>query len=153
MARSTALERVRPKISRTTNPFKSLNALEVAVLHESCEQSKQTSAAKKKEIQQEQDEARQALQGLDTEADPELAVKLLQNSEQCRHKERISSTGYLYFKAWIMPDSSKWYKIGITNDLRRRDAEQNVLPVPATTLQSVRFFSIEHARTAEKVFL
>ena len=52
-----------------------------------------------------------------------------------------------------MPDSSKWYKIGITNDLRRRDAEQNVLPVPATTLQSVRFFSIEHARTAEKVFL
>ena len=52
-----------------------------------------------------------------------------------------------------MPDSSKWYKIGITNDLRRRDAEQNVLPVPATTLQSVRFFSIEHAQTAEKVFL
>ena len=78
----------------------------------------------KKEIQQEQDEARQALQGLDTEADPELAAKLLQNSEQCLQKERISSTGYLYFKVWIMPDSSKWYKIGITNDLRRRDAEQ-----------------------------
>ena len=59
----------------------------------------------------------------------------------------------MYFKVWVLPDSSKWYKIGITNDLRRRDAEQNVLPVPATTLHSVRFFNIEHARIAEKKFL
>ncbi|RNC85190.1 MAG: GIY-YIG nuclease family protein [Synechococcus sp. YX04-3] len=65
----------------------------------------------------------------------------------------MNSAGYLYFKVWVLQDSSKWYKIGITNDLRHRDAEQNVLPVPATTLHSVRFFNIEHARIAEKKFL
>ena len=91
--------------------------------------------------------------GLNAEADPELAEKLFKSAEQGLQAESINSAGYLYFKVWVLPDGSKWYKIGITNDLRRRDAEQNVLPVPATTLQSTRFFNIEHARIVEKKFL
>ena len=113
--------------------------------------------AKETAIRQEklakENEARRKKLGLDAEADPELADKLFKSAEQCLRKESIDCAGYLYFKVWVMPDKSKWYKIGITNDLRRRDAEQNVLPVPPTTLQSVRFFSIEHARIAERIFL
>ena len=98
-------------------------------------------------------EAKRISLGLNAEADPELAEKLFKSAEQGLQSESNNSAGYLYFKVWVMPDSSKWYKIGITNDLRRRDAEQNVLPVPPTTLHSVRFYSIDHARTVEKIFL
>ena len=91
--------------------------------------------------------------GLNGEADPELAERLFKSVEQGLQRESINPAGYLYFKVWVLPDGSKWYKIGITNDLRRRDAEQNVLPVPATTIHSARFFSIEHARIVEKKFL
>ena len=52
-----------------------------------------------------------------------------------------------------MPDNSRWYKIGITNNLKRREYEQNVLPVPAETLETARFHSIEHAKIAEDAFL
>jgi len=90
---------------------------------------------------------------LNAEADPNLAAKLVEAAGRALERERSSSAGYLYFKVWVMPDNSKWYKIGITNDLRRRDAEQNVLPVPPTTLHSVKLFNIDHARIVEKIFL
>ena len=104
-------------------------------------------------IEAKKNELRRQRLGLDAEADPELAEKLFKSAEQGLQAERSNSAGYLYFKVWVMPDKSKWYKIGITNDLRRRDAEQNVLPVPPTTLHSVRFFSTDHARIVEKIFL
>ena len=106
-----------------------------------------------KALEEKKIEAKRISLGLNAEADPELAEKLFKLAEQGLQAESINSAGYLYFKVWVLPDGSKWYKIGITNDLRRRDAEQNVLPVPATTLQSVRFFGIEHARIAERKFL
>ena len=116
------------------------------------EQLARETAIRKEQLDKE-NEARRKRLGLDAEADPELAEKLFKSAEQGIQSESINYAGYLYFKVWVLPDGSKWYKIGITNDLRRRDAEQNVLPVPATTLKSVRFFSIEHARIVEKKFL
>ena len=109
--------------------------------------------ARAKALEEKRIEAKRVSLGLNAEADPELAEKLFKSAEQGLQSESINSAGYLYFKVWVLPDGSKWYKIGITNDLRRRDAEQNVLPVPATTLQSTRFFNIEHARIVEKKFL
>lgn len=38
------------------------------------------------------------------------------------------------------------------HDLERRDAEQNVLPVPPSTLHTVRFQHIHQARAAERAF-
>ena len=115
--------------------------------------NKAAEKARAKALEEKRIEAKRASLGLNAEADPELAEKLFKSAEQGLQTESINSAGYLYFKVWVLPDSSKWYKIGITNDLRRRDAEQNVLPVPATTLHSVRFFNIEHARIVEKKFL
>jgi len=46
-------------------------------------------------------------------------------------------TNYVYLKRWSLPGGTAWYKIGITNSPRRREAEQNVLPVPAETLACV----------------
>lgn len=57
--------------------------------------------------------------------------------------------GYLYLKVWIMPDESRWYKIGITDDSACRDSEQNVLPTPAFTLKLVHLPSMDHARATE----
>lgn len=115
--------------------------------------NKAAEKARAKVLEEKRIEAKRISLGLNAEADPELAEKLFKSAEQGLLSESDKSAGYLYFKVWVMPDSSKWYKIGITNDLRRRDAEQNVLPVPPTTLHSVRFYSIDHARTAEKIFL
>ena len=115
--------------------------------------NKAAEKALSKALEEKTIEAKRVSLGLNAEADPELAEKLFKLAEHGRQSESINSAGYLYFKVWVLPDSSKWYKIGITNDLRRRDAEQNVLPVPETTLHSVRFFNIEHARIVEKKFL
>ena len=113
--------------------------------------NKAAEKARAKVLEEKRIEAKRISLGLNAEADPELAEKLFKSAEQGLLSESNKSAGYLYFKVWVMPDSSKWYKIGITNDLRRRDAEQNVLPVPPTTLHSVRFYSIDHARTAERI--
>ena len=59
------------------------------------------------------------------------------------------SPGYLYFKQWGLSDAT-WFKIGVTNSPSRRDAEQNVLPVPSQTLALVRLDSMEQARSVEK---
>lgn len=60
-------------------------------------------------------------------------------------------TNYVYLKRWTLPDGTAWHKVGITNSPLRREAEQNVLPVPAETLACVnvgdrsRAFAIETA--------
>ncbi|MCP9826272.1 GIY-YIG nuclease family protein [Synechococcus sp. EJ6-Ellesmere] len=46
-------------------------------------------------------------------------------------------TNYVYLKRWSLPGGTAWHKIGITNSPLRREAEQNVLPVPAETLACV----------------
>jgi hypothetical protein len=56
---------------------------------------------------------------------------------------------YLYFKRWALDQSNYWYKIGITNDPARRDAEQNVLPVPVENLRIICFSSTDFAKLVE----
>jgi len=107
---------------------------------------------KKKELEKQREQHERKRLGLDAKADVGLATELVEKTRSKLLAERSSTAGYLYFKAWILPDNSKWYKIGISNNLDRRDSEQNVLPVAPTTLCSVKFFSIDYARVAEKQF-
>lgn len=58
-------------------------------------------------------------------------------------------TGYVYLKRWSVRGESPWYKLGITSDPKRRESEQNVLPVPAETLFCYDVGSIERARLIE----
>ena len=109
--------------------------------------------SRQKELERKQlDEKRERL-GLNGKADVALADKLVSSTQRLLHHQAKNSAGYLYFKVWVMPDNSRWYKIGITNNLKRREYEQNVLPVPAETLETARFHSIEHAKIAEDAFL
>jgi hypothetical protein len=62
-----------------------------------------------------------------------------------------STVGYVYLRRWSMPDGSAWYKVGITNDSARREAEQNVLPVAAETIICVDVGSMDRARAIESV--
>ena len=107
---------------------------------------------KKKELEKQREQHERQRLGLDAKADVGLAAELVEKTRSKLLAERTSTAGYLYFKVWVLPDNSKWYKIGISNNLDRRDAEQNVLPAPPTTLCSVKFFSIDYARVAEKQF-
>ena len=77
----------------------------------------------------------------------EISAQLISNVD----KALVVNCGYLYFKRWVLPDVT-WYKIGITNSPKRRDSEQNVLPVPAETISLVRLDSMEQARSVEKAF-
>ena len=90
--------------------------------------------------------------GICESADPDLTVRLVGAAREAIAESLSETSGYLYFKAWIMPDGHRWYKIGITSDLQRRDAEQNVLPVPPVTLHKLQFRHIYHARAAEQAF-
>ncbi|CAK6701006.1 hypothetical protein IFHNHDMJ_02980 [Synechococcus sp. CBW1107] len=56
---------------------------------------------------------------------------------------------FVYLKRWSLPGGVIWYKIGITNNPDRRDAEQNVLPVPVENLVTVNVGSMERARAIE----
>ena len=56
--------------------------------------------------------------------------------------------GYVYFKEWNVK-GCRWYKIGITNNPKRRDAEQNVLPVPPKTLAMLDLNSMDLAKAIE----
>lgn len=61
--------------------------------------------------------------------------------------------GYVYLKQWRMPNGQSWYKIGVTSNPNRREAEQNVLPVPAETIACVELETMDRARSVEKTFL
>ena len=63
---------------------------------------------------------------------------------------RNSTGGYVYLKQWSLADGTRWLKIGITNNPSRRDAEQNVLPVPAVTLRLIETQSMDQAAAIER---
>ena len=52
------------------------------------------------------------------------------------------------FVALVSP--GRHLKIGITNNLNRRDVEQNVLPVPAVTLKLMEVQSMDQAAAIER---
>lgn len=83
--------------------------------------------------------------GIGSNADVALAVEI----KRALDESLKDIYGYLYFKVWSLPDGSKWYKIGVTNCPKRRDTEQNVLPVNAQSLTTQKLSSMEHARAAE----
>lgn len=90
--------------------------------------------------------------GANEETDPEL-IACLSTRVEAALRDRVRGVScYLYFKVWSFPDGSRWYKIGITSDLQRRDAEQNVLPVPPETLAAIKFLHSEYAKAAEQAF-
>jgi hypothetical protein len=105
----------------------------------------QSDLVKRKEAAAMATEKRRRL-GLDGIADMALAEKL--HLELQGNLAEIQ--GFLYVRCWVLSSSSRWYKIGVTNDPQRREAEQNVLPVSATTIACIRMASMEHARTAER---
>ena len=90
--------------------------------------------------------------GMDEAADHELVIRLVSVAKEAIQASLAETCGYLYLKAWVMQNGGKWYKVGVTTDLERRDAEQNVLPVPPSTLHTVRFQHIHQARAAERAF-
>jgi hypothetical protein len=59
------------------------------------------------------------------------------------------ASGHVYLRRWVMPDGVVWFKVGITNNPDRREAEQNVLPVPMETVTCTDVGSIERARALE----
>ncbi|WP_094556597.1 GIY-YIG nuclease family protein [Synechococcus sp. 1G10] len=63
---------------------------------------------------------------------------------------RSQTCGFVYLKQWTLADGTRWLKVGITNNPDRRDAEQNVLPVPAVTLQLMKVQSMDQAVAIEK---
>ena len=103
---------------------------------------------KKKKIENALKKERAKL-GIGEDSDIELVRNLVD-----RTKQYISENeAYLYFKCWSLKDGTKWYKLGVTVDLERREREQNVLPVPSQTLEQVSFDSQDAAYAAEKAFL
>ena len=77
--------------------------------------------------------------------DMELCLKLQSQIVQAT----TAVKGFVYFKKWCLPTGEAWYKVGITNNLKRRDGEQNVLPVPPISIAAVAVASMEHARVIE----
>ena len=102
-----------------------------------------------KQAKKEAAEAERVRLGLNDNADLDLAIKL---ETRAKLAMKNAEKGYLYFKCWVLPDDSRWYKIGITNNPSRREAEQNVLPVAANTLHIIALESTDHARLAEAAF-
>jgi hypothetical protein len=79
-------------------------------------------------------------------ADNALAASLAAAIEDARNR----TGGYVYLKQWTLADGTRWLKVGITNNPSRRDAEQNVLPVPAVTLRLMETQSMEQAAAIER---
>lgn len=80
------------------------------------------------------------------EVDKRLAADLIAAIE----KSRNQTCGYVYLKQWTLPDGTRWLKIGITNNPNRREAEQNVLPVPAVTLRLMETPNMDQASAIER---
>ena len=84
--------------------------------------------------------------GIGEKVNIELSKELFNNIE----KAIADVKGYLYIRRWKLSDGTQWFKIGITNNLERREYEQNVLPVAAETLASAKLASMDAARAIEK---
>lgn len=79
-----------------------------------------------------------------TDLDAALLTKLNAALEIVTH-----ASGHVYLRRWVMLDGTVWFKVGITNNPNRREAEQNVLPVPMKTIACTDVGSIERARALE----
>lgn len=136
-------EKERMKLIETYNLDKNLSLLKArnAARKENAKLEKQAKAAA--------EEANRKRLGLNDDADLDLALRLEKRATLAMEK---AEKGYLYFKCWVLPDDSQWYKIGVTNNPSRREAEQNVLPVPSHTLHIITLESTDHARYAEAAF-
>lgn len=62
---------------------------------------------------------------------------------------KLSVCGFVYFKRWRLRDGTCWYKVGITNNMSRRESEQNVLPVAAETLAYFDAGGMDRAKAYE----
>lgn len=80
----------------------------------------------------------------------EINQDLADSLKSAIENARNTSGGYVYLKQWSLADGTRWLKIGITNNLARRDAEQNVLPVPAETLRLIEAQSMDQAAAIER---
>lgn len=155
LRRSNAWKKVRAQVAEEDKERERLKLIKNYGLDESLTYTKARNAAKKAEAELEKQakeaeaEANRARLGINDDADLELAIKLEQRAMLAM---KNAEKGYLYFKCWVLPDDSKWYKIGITNNPSRRESEQNVLPVPAHTLHLIALESTDHARLAEAAF-
>lgn len=120
---------------------------------------KQKEEARKKAHLKKAEVAAQLLQqkrkslGLGEAADALLCESMISDLSLTLSCAIKSNSSYVYFKVWVLPDGQRWYKIGITTNLSRRDSEQNVLPTPATTLKIAKFPHLDFARAAEKSLL
>lgn len=134
------------------------NALVSAIrIHKALQDKDKRQKEKAKKTKLKETEERHRLEnakrlGIDPTSDIELSIRLEQEGIKALDSCAKESIAYVYFKAWVLPNGLKWYKIGITNDPSRRDNEQNVLPVPAETLSLISLPSIDLARTVETVF-
>jgi hypothetical protein len=90
--------------------------------------------------------------GLSNETDVTVAKALCEGSINAIASALKYTSVYLYFKVWVVSENTRWYKVGITNDLTRRDTEQNVLPVPAETIKAIVFPNNQAAASVEQVF-
>ncbi len=86
--------------------------------------------------------------GITADADAVLARELAHASKFALDAAAIQEQSCVYFKVWKTQDFA-WYKIGVTTDATRRDKEQNVLPVPATTIALLRLPTFFAARSVE----
>ena len=84
--------------------------------------------------------------GIGEKGNLELSTNLMENI----NKDLKNVEGYLYIRTWKINKQTQWFKIGITNDLERREMEQNVLPVAAKTLATAKVASMDHARSIEQ---
>jgi len=84
--------------------------------------------------------------GIGDKGNLKLSTNLMENI----NKNIKNVEGFLYIKTWKINKQTQWFKIGITNDLDRRELEQNVLPVAAKTLVTAKVASMDHARSIEQ---
>jgi hypothetical protein len=81
-----------------------------------------------------------------SEVAPGLTEKLIASCKTTIERD----TAYLYLKRWVISEDTKWWKIGITNNIERRETEQNVLPVPAELLACIKCTNMPEAKQLEK---
>lgn len=153
--RSSIWRKVKPQVDESDKERERIKWIERFDLDKNLTYIKARNAAKKaqeklaKQAEEQAAEAERVRLGLNDSADLDLALQLETRAKLAMKK---AEKGYLYFKCWVLPDDSKWYKVGMTNNPARREAEQNVLPVPANTLHIIALESIDHARLAETAF-
>lgn len=83
---------------------------------------------------------------IENDIDKELLEALM---AACRSAKTVDP-GFIYFKRWTVSENIRWWKVGITSSMDRRETEQNVLPVPEELMASVECANLSEARSFEK---